>query len=346
MTQSVLVLARAGARAQALAACVARLGETWNVRIAEPSTQSALLGPWPALILLDLTPEEPLALVHRVARQFEGAPLVVSGAVEDARAMEAALQAGALSYLPHSYTPDQAGLVLRLAADGLGHRPHTPPPRSVQPHSGTMPVRDEVVPISSADPLLDMRLTPKQVEVLSHAAEGLSNKQIAARVNISIGTVKLHMTEIYRRLNVDRRGEAIALAQSIQRVRAQQMQRGEDGKEILDWLLPHVNHRRHASGEIIFRKGDPGTELYYLQRGKVVLEEIGVEMTDGDTFGEIGLFAPDHSRTCTARCATDVDLFCLTSEQVKSIYYLNPRFALHVITLVARRLLADRNRAS
>ena len=345
MTQSVLVLAHAGARAQALAACVARLGDRWRVRIADPSAQSALLGPWPSLILLDLTPEEPLALVRKVARQFEGAPLVVSGAVEDARAIDAALQAGALSYLPHAYTPDQAGLVLRLAADGLGHRPYIPPPRGAQLDSDTMPARDAVDPSPSAEPLLDMRLTPKQVEVLSHAAEGLSNKQIAARLDISVGTVKLHMTEIYRRLNVDRRGEAIALAQSIQRVREQQMQRGEDGKEILDWLLPHVNHRRQASGDIIFRKGDPGTELYYLQRGKVVLEEIGVEMTDGDMFGEIGLFAPDHSRTCTARCVTDVDLFCLTSEQVKSIYYLNPRFALHVITLVARRLLADRDRA-
>ena len=75
-----------------------------------------------------------------------------------------------------------------------------------------------------------------------------------------------------------------------------------------------------------------------------MLEEIGVEMGSREIFGEIGVFAPDHQRTCTARCRTDVDLFCLDSEQVKSIYYLNPQFALHVVQLVAQRLLADRTR--
>ena len=42
--------------------------------------------------------------------------------------------------------------------------------------------------------------------------------------------------------------------------------------------------------------------------------------------------------TSTARCLTDVEQFCLTSEQVKSIYYLNPQFALHIVTLLVQRL--------
>lgn len=341
MVRIALVLAQPGAPAERLRACVEQLGDAWDACVVDPRAQYALPDVLPELILLHLPPQDPVALVRGLARRFEKASLVACGeAVNDAH-VEAVLQAGASAYLPSTYSVAQAGLVLRLALEGVGHRPNLIPARLPQEPA----VQSPPYAYEPQDPLQDLRLTPKQVEVLSYAAEGLSNKQISARLNISVGTVKLHMTDIYRRLNVDRRGEAIALAQSIQRVRAQRMQRGEDGKDVLDWLLPHVHHRRCHSGEIIFRKGDLGTELYYLQRGKVMLEEIGVEMSAGEMFGEIGLFAPDHARTCTARCLTEVDLFCLTSEQVRSIYYLNPQFALHIVTLVARRLLADRNRA-
>jgi CRP-like cAMP-binding protein len=82
--------------------------------------------------------------------------------------------------------------------------------------------------------------------------------------------------------------------------------------------------------------------LFYLQRGRVSLDEIDVEMGPGQIFGEIGVFAPGRTRTSTARCLTDVELFCLNSEQVKSIYYLNPQFALHIVTLLAQRLVEER----
>jgi len=334
MTQSVLVLARPGTRAQALETCAARLGEGWRIRSFAPDSPELALGPWPDLILLDLPDDDALSAVRGIARQFEATPLVVSGPADEDDGIETVLREGALSYLPRSYTSDQAVLVLRLAAEGIGHRPNL-----VHRRVDGEPAR------GIGDALRDLLLTPKQVEVLSYAADGLSNKQIAARVGISAGTVKLHMTEIYRRLDVERRGQAIAKAHTLERVRAQQMQRGEDGKEVLEWLLPHVSHRRMVIGEVIFRIGDPGTELYYLQRGRVLLEEIGVEMGAGDMFGEIGVFAPNRARTCTARCLTDIDLFCLSSEQARSIYYLNPRFALHLITLVAQRLLADRDRS-
>jgi len=342
MTTSVLVLACAGPRAERLASYVERVGEGWSVRTAEPDVHTAALGAWPGLVLLDLPDDASPALVHSVSHQFEDTPLVVSGPGEDERAVEAALSSGALSYLPHRYTHEQAALVLRLAALGAGHRPNLSRGHAASKQAGE---NGAPSPAPSTEALHETHLTPKQVEVLSYAAEGLSNKQIAARLDISVGTVKLHMTEIYRRLNVERRAEAVAIAVGIERVRAHQIRRGEDGKDVLGWLLPHVTHRTIRKGEVIFRKGDAGNELYYLQRGRVVLEEIGVEMGEGDMFGEIGLFAPDRARTCTARCATDVDLFCLSSEQAKSIYYLNPRFAVHLITLVARRLLADRDRA-
>jgi CRP-like cAMP-binding protein len=67
-------------------------------------------------------------------------------------------------------------------------------------------------------------------------------------------------------------------------------------------------------------------------------------MGSGDLFGEIAIFSPDHRRTSTAVCATEVDIFSLDAEQVRRIYASNPQFALYLIYLIARRLMADRAR--
>lgn len=52
-------------------------------------------------------------------------------------------------------------------------------------------------------------LTPREREVLDMLAEGLSNKEIAWRMNISEHTVKFHVASIFARLNVSTRTEAV-----------------------------------------------------------------------------------------------------------------------------------------
>ncbi|HEY8487554.1 MAG TPA: response regulator transcription factor [Thermaerobacter sp.] len=55
-------------------------------------------------------------------------------------------------------------------------------------------------------------LTPRQVEVLQLLAEGLSNREIAARLHLSEGTVKNLVSEIYARLQVRDRVQAVLRA--------------------------------------------------------------------------------------------------------------------------------------
>ncbi len=55
-------------------------------------------------------------------------------------------------------------------------------------------------------------LTPREMEILSHLAEGQSNKLIARDLGISIGTVKLHVKAILRKLDVHSRVEAAVMA--------------------------------------------------------------------------------------------------------------------------------------
>lgn len=54
-------------------------------------------------------------------------------------------------------------------------------------------------------------LTPREKEVLYIlVTEGLSNKKIAERLHISIGTVETHLSNIYGKLGVESRTEAVA----------------------------------------------------------------------------------------------------------------------------------------
>jgi DNA-binding NarL/FixJ family response regulator len=70
--------------------------------------------------------------------------------------------------------------------------------------------------LSSASPPLDFdsetveeHLTPREIEVLSLMAEGLSNKRIAERLGISDQTVKFHVASVCGKLNALNRTDAV-----------------------------------------------------------------------------------------------------------------------------------------
>jgi DNA-binding NarL/FixJ family response regulator len=55
-------------------------------------------------------------------------------------------------------------------------------------------------------------LTPREIEIVQLVAAGLSNRQIAERLSIVEGTVKVHLHNIYEKLDVARREELIQYA--------------------------------------------------------------------------------------------------------------------------------------
>jgi predicted ATPase/DNA-binding NarL/FixJ family response regulator len=73
-------------------------------------------------------------------------------------------------------------------------------------------------PLSSpalASPALVEQLTAREIEVLHHIAAGLTNQQIADDLIISVGTVKSYTSQIYGKLGVGNRTQAVARAREL-----------------------------------------------------------------------------------------------------------------------------------
>lgn len=109
----------------------------------------------------------------------------------------------------------------------------------------------------------------------------------------------------------------------------------------VDKLVPLMTEEIFRAGDMVFRRGDISAKLYYVEAGSVEIEEYGAVLEPGSLFGEISLFSVDKARTASARCVTDCRLRSLTEEQVKLLYFQDPKFGYYVIQLVAQRLIAN-----
>ncbi len=141
------------------------------------------------------------------ARGVSTPVLMLTMSSEDAD-LSAALRAGAQGYLLKDMEPEELVPALEAALQGdnvvakelLGTLA-----RIVRGEAGA----DEKATRRSA-PFVE--LTPRELEILEHVAKGLSNKVIASALNITDGTVKLHVKAILRKLGVHSRVEAAVIA--------------------------------------------------------------------------------------------------------------------------------------
>jgi DNA-binding NarL/FixJ family response regulator len=67
-----------------------------------------------------------------------------------------------------------------------------------------------VVRPTRRDSIAGIALTTREREILALLADGLANKQIAARLGISTNTVKTHLELLFDKLGVSSRAEAVA----------------------------------------------------------------------------------------------------------------------------------------
>jgi DNA-binding NarL/FixJ family response regulator len=269
--------------------------------------------------------------------QFPETPVVAIGGLSDDLAVQRFLDWGFAGYIPKTYSQALMVQVLKLIRGGICYRPH------FGNHS-TGERGSAIGSVAGKSSLTDLGLTQRQTEVLSLAATGMTNRDIANKLGITEGTVKLHMGEVFRSLKVENRSEAIVVAMRLQSVQPGQIQSAGNGKVEVSWLLPHVSHIHLDRGYILFQKDDLSDAAYYIGRGTIELTEIGVRLAAGEFFGEIGIFSPGGKRSCSARCLSDVELFRLDADNVRRLHFLNPQFAVSVTHLIASRLRADQER--
>lgn len=109
----------------------------------------------------------------------------------------------------------------------------------------------------------------------------------------------------------------------------------------MDWLKPFMTRRMVKAGEILFRKGELSSNMYYTVSGRYRLAESGSEMPPGQVIGEIGLISPDNRRTLTFECIEDGELLTISYSQVKQLYFQNPAFGFYFLQLISQRLFQD-----
>ena len=132
-------------------------------------------------------------------------PIVVVSALEEPRIIQDVMRYGAAGFISKSAGRAEIAAALKDVMDGLltlpkGYRPPELPSASQ--------ARGDVVQRLKT-------LTPKQLSVLRMLRQGLLNKQIAHELQIEETTVKAHVSEILRKLNVTSRTQAVIEAQKI-----------------------------------------------------------------------------------------------------------------------------------
>ena len=129
-------------------------------------------------------------------------PVVVFSATDDAEVVEAALEAGAMGYIPKTSTPAVLQQALRLVlVNGI-----YVPPTVLRRHGAAPPAAERSAPLRS---LSDLGLTPRQQQVCALMVKGRTVKQIARELVISAATVKAHLQPILRSIGAMNRTEAI-----------------------------------------------------------------------------------------------------------------------------------------
>jgi DNA-binding NarL/FixJ family response regulator len=143
--------------------------------------------------------------IARFRASFPHLPVAVLSAADERESIQRLLANGALGYICKSSPSDVILSALRLILAGGVYIPPSLLGDDVDNES-------KVVVLESGK---QESLTRRQVEVLRELAKGLNNRQIAHNLNVTEGTVKIHLATIFRVLNVNSRTEALLLAQKM-----------------------------------------------------------------------------------------------------------------------------------
>jgi two-component system, NarL family, response regulator LiaR len=178
----------------------------------------------PDVVLMDLAMPvlNGVEATRRIRAALPEMRIIVFTAYGDDENVVEALRAGAVSYLLKDARSEELCRAVRLAYEGnlvlepaiaaklIRHvaSPAVPPAAEPAAVAAPSPARPPASPL----PPLAAPLTERELEVLRLVAQGLPNKEIAARLVISERTAKFHVSSIMAKLGASNRTEAVSLA--------------------------------------------------------------------------------------------------------------------------------------
>ena len=157
----------------------------------------------PDVLLLDIRMIESdgLSAIEKLRDQNCRVPIVILSTYDNPTYIARSLALGACDYVLKGTSKEQLITALERAVRGETPAPESPVHRVKEVMQRRKVAEHEDVP-----------LTNREMQVLRHLALGLSNKDIGQSLNISVETVKEHVQNILRKLQVTDRTQAAVLA--------------------------------------------------------------------------------------------------------------------------------------
>jgi len=161
------------------------------------------------LILLDLALPgiDGFVGLDILRRRYPAVAVVVVSAFDDSPTVTRVMHLGASGFIPKSFSGEQLLAAVRRVLAGEIFRPRPGAVGGAQ--------LDDAVPLPPSGSggarvrPAEIGLTERQAQVLALLARGLSNREIAAHLELSEGTVKIHVTAILKALGVASRTQAL-----------------------------------------------------------------------------------------------------------------------------------------
>lgn len=162
----------------------------------------------PDVVLLDLNMPgmSGLETLQLILQDCPDTAVILLTVSEEAQDLTAALQAGARGYLIKNIDADYLVRAIRRAASGESVLAEAMTTKLVAHMQGGAP-KPNPAPASEID-----RLTPREREILACLARGESNKVIARSLDVAESTVKIHVQNILKKLNLASRVQAAVYA--------------------------------------------------------------------------------------------------------------------------------------
>ncbi len=120
------------------------------------------------------------------------------------------------------------------------------------------------------------------------------------------------------------------------------------GDSEIDAILAHATVARHAEGDQIFAKGDPGNSMMAVLKGRVMIsapspdgrQVVLTVMRDGEVFGEIALL-DGKERTADATAMTDCELLVVPRRSLLALLERRPDLCIELVDRIVRAIAAD-----